>query len=43
VILGTLLGARLLIRLTEGIFRRLIAVLLLGLGGYMLLGPGSPR
>lgn len=41
VVIGTLLGARLLVRLSEGLFRRLIAVLLLGLGVYMLLGPSS--
>jgi uncharacterized protein len=38
VVLGTLLGKQVLGRLGEGLFRRVIALLLLGLGAYMLLG-----
>jgi uncharacterized membrane protein YfcA len=38
VVLGTLLGTRLLPRLSHALFRRMVAILLLGLGAYMLLG-----
>jgi uncharacterized protein len=38
VIIGTLLGRHVLRRLSEALFRRVIALLLVGLGGYMLLG-----
>ncbi|MGH7510236.1 MAG: sulfite exporter TauE/SafE family protein [Gemmatimonadales bacterium] len=41
VMVGTFLGRHVLGRLTEAMFRRLIALLLLGLGGYMLLGRNS--
>jgi uncharacterized membrane protein YfcA len=37
VIAGTLLGRRILGRLSQTVFRRLIALLLLGLGAYMIL------
>jgi uncharacterized membrane protein YfcA len=40
VIVGTLLGTRILARMSQTVFRRLIAVLLLGLGIYMLVGQG---
>ena len=36
VVIGTELGTRVLVRLPERLFRRLLALLLLGLGGYML-------
>jgi uncharacterized membrane protein YfcA len=36
VVVGTELGTRVLVRLPERLFRRLLALLLLGLGGYML-------
>jgi uncharacterized membrane protein YfcA len=39
VVLGTLLGRRILARLSQAMFRRVIALLLLGLGAYMLWGP----
>lgn len=38
VVIGTLLGARILSRLSQVVFRRVVALLLLGLGAYMLLG-----
>jgi uncharacterized membrane protein YfcA len=41
VIIGTLLGARILSRLSQEVFRRVVALLLLGLGVYMLVGRGS--
>jgi uncharacterized membrane protein YfcA len=37
---GTLVGARLLGRIPEGVFRRVVAVLLLALGAYMLARTG---
>ena len=37
VVLGTMLGTRLLTRLSQTLFRRVLALLLLALGGYMLL------
>ena len=37
VVLGTLLGKHVLARLSQAIFRRVIAFLLLGLGVYMAL------
>jgi uncharacterized membrane protein YfcA len=42
VIVGTLLGQQLLSRLSQTLFRRVVALLLFGLGAYMLLG-GSSR
>jgi uncharacterized membrane protein YfcA len=41
VVLGTLLGRHILARLSHATFRRVIALLLLGLGAYMLMGPSS--
>jgi uncharacterized membrane protein YfcA len=41
VILGTFMGQRALARLSQSLFRRVVALLLLGLGVYMLLGGGS--
>jgi uncharacterized protein len=41
VIIGTLLGARILSRLSQEVFRRVVALLLLGLGVYMLVGRGA--
>jgi uncharacterized protein len=41
VIAGTLLGTRILARMSQTVFRRLIAFLLLGLGVYMLAGARS--
>jgi len=38
VIVGTLLGTRILARMSQTVFRRLVAFLLLGLGVYMLVG-----
>jgi uncharacterized membrane protein YfcA len=38
VVLGTVLGRKVLSRLSEDLFRRVLAILLLGLGIYMLLG-----
>ena len=35
VVTGTLLGKHLLVRMSQTVFRRLIALLLIGLGGYM--------
>ncbi len=40
VVLGTFLGRKALSRLSEGLFRRVLAILLLGLGVYMLVGNG---
>jgi uncharacterized membrane protein YfcA len=37
VVVGTFLGSRVLARLSQELFRKLLAVLLLALGGYMLL------
>jgi uncharacterized membrane protein YfcA len=37
VVLGTLLGRQVLARLSQAVFRRVIAVLLIGLGVYMVL------
>lgn len=37
VVVGTFLGTRVLARLSQELFRKLLAVLLLALGGYMLL------
>ncbi len=37
VILGTLLGRHILGRLSQSVFRRVLALLLIGLGGYMVL------
>jgi uncharacterized protein len=37
VVLGTLLGRHVLARLSQAIFRRVIALLLIGLGVYMAL------
>jgi uncharacterized membrane protein YfcA len=42
VVVGTVLGQHILGRLSQTVFRRVVAVLLLGLGVYMLLG-GSSR
>jgi uncharacterized protein len=36
VMIGTVLGQRILTRLSQTVFRRVIALLLLGLGAYML-------
>jgi uncharacterized membrane protein YfcA len=41
VVLGTLLGRHILGRLSQSVFRRVIALFLIGLGGYMALR-GSP-
>jgi hypothetical protein len=41
VVVGTLLGRQILSRLGQEVFRRVIAVLLLGLGAYMLWGRSS--
>jgi uncharacterized membrane protein YfcA len=41
VVVGTLLGRRILGQLSQPVFRRVIALLLIGLGAYMLLGGGS--
>lgn len=41
VVVGTLLGRRILGRLSQPVFRRVIALLLIGLGAYMLWGGGS--
>ena len=40
VVLGTALGTRVLGRLPQRAFRRIVALLLIGLGGYMLLAGG---
>ena len=37
VVLGTLLGKQVLARLSQAVFRRVIALLLIGLGVYMAL------
>ena len=37
VVLGTLLGEHVLARMSQALFRRVIALLLIGLGGYMAL------
>jgi uncharacterized membrane protein YfcA len=37
---GTLVGQRLLARIPEGLFRRVVAILLLALGVYMLARRG---
>jgi uncharacterized membrane protein YfcA len=41
VVIGTVLGTRLLRRLPQGVFRHLVAVLLLLLGGYMIATGGG--
>lgn len=41
VVVGTLLGRHILGRLTQQLFRRIVALLLIGLGGYMLLHGAS--
>jgi uncharacterized membrane protein YfcA len=41
VVLGTFLGRHILGRLSQAVFRRVVALLLLGLGAYMLLGRNS--
>jgi uncharacterized membrane protein YfcA len=41
VVVGTLLGRHILGRLTQQLFRRIIALLLIGLGAYMLLHGAS--
>jgi uncharacterized membrane protein YfcA len=41
VVVGTILGQRVLTRLSQAVFRRVVALLLLGLGGYMLFGGSS--
>jgi uncharacterized membrane protein YfcA len=40
VVIGTAVGARVLGRLPQQVFRRVVAALLIGLGGYMLLAGG---
>jgi uncharacterized protein len=40
-VVGTVLGGLVLARLSQSLFRRMIALLLLGLGAYMLLRGGS--
>lgn len=40
VVLGTAVGTRVLGKLPQRVFRRIVAVLLIGLGGYMLVGGG---
>jgi uncharacterized membrane protein YfcA len=42
VVLGTFLGRRLLGWFSDAAFRRVVALLLLGLGGYMLWGLQTP-
>jgi uncharacterized membrane protein YfcA len=39
VIAGTLVGSRLLKRIPEAIFKRIVSALILGLGIYMLVQP----
>jgi uncharacterized membrane protein YfcA len=39
VVFGTLLGERILRKMPERIFRRVVAVILLGIGIYLLLTP----
>jgi uncharacterized membrane protein YfcA len=41
VMVGTVLGRRILTRLSQTVFRHVVALLLLGLGVYLLLGGGS--
>jgi uncharacterized protein len=41
VVVGTFLGRKVLSRLSEDLFRRVLAILLLGLGVYMLFGPSA--
>lgn len=41
VVAGTVLGSRLLVRIPHGLFRRVVAVLLLLLGVYMIAAKGS--
>jgi uncharacterized membrane protein YfcA len=43
VVVGTLLGRRILGRLSPPVFRQTIALLLIGLGAYMLWGGGPER
>lgn len=38
VVVGTYFGARILVRMSQIVFRRVVALLLLGLGAYMLTG-----
>jgi uncharacterized protein len=41
VVVGTYLGARILVRMSQMVFRRVVALLLLVLGAYMLAGRAS--
>jgi uncharacterized protein len=41
VVVGTYLGARILTRMSQIVFRRVVALLLLGLGAFMLAGSVS--
>jgi uncharacterized membrane protein YfcA len=41
VLVGTFIGAPILRRVPESAFRRVLAVLLIGLGAWLLIGIGS--
>jgi uncharacterized membrane protein YfcA len=43
VVIGTLLGSRILAQLSQPVFRRVVAIFLLVLGAYMLLHGGTTR